>query len=230
MSKMKVLSAIAAALVCAPVALVAQNKAATYITKEQVDTVNKQQGTDRTIRVLDIGHENFAVGVVHRGATGAQPAAPAAGRMQDEAARSAAERPAAPVESLRRGRQHAASRRARRPGCIHESQTEGYYIISGAGTMVTGGRIVNGRKSARGRRGDDDAQWSVVQRQHHGAGRGDAGSEGRRHHHHSGGRSARMDDDSRSRRLSQLPPVAACADGRLRAPVDCRTEIGKSEV
>src|SRR5262247_3960148 len=70
MPNMRVLSALAAALVCAPVALVAQNKAATYITKEQVDTVNKQPGTDRTIRVLDIGHENFAVGIIHRGATG----------------------------------------------------------------------------------------------------------------------------------------------------------------
>src|SRR5436190_15763395 len=70
MAKMTVLAAIAAALVCGPVALVAQNKAATYITKEQVDTVNKQPGTDRTIRVVDIGHENFAVGIIHRGATG----------------------------------------------------------------------------------------------------------------------------------------------------------------
>jgi hypothetical protein len=33
-------------------------------------------------------------------------------------------------------------------GLTHDSQTEGYYIVSGAGTMVTGGRIVNGRKSA----------------------------------------------------------------------------------
>ena len=48
MAKMTALAAIAAALVCAPVALVAQNKAATYITKEQVDIVNKQPGTDRT--------------------------------------------------------------------------------------------------------------------------------------------------------------------------------------
>jgi hypothetical protein len=33
-------------------------------------------------------------------------------------------------------------------GISHDSQTEGYYIISGGGTMVTGGHIVNGRKSA----------------------------------------------------------------------------------
>ena len=71
MPKVKVLSAIAVALACAPVVLqVAQNKAATYITKEQVDTVNKQPGTDRTIRVFDIGPENFAVGVIHRGGDG----------------------------------------------------------------------------------------------------------------------------------------------------------------
>lgn len=34
------------------------------------------------------------------------------------------------------------------PGAItHDSQTEGYYIISGGGTLVTGGRIVNGNKT-----------------------------------------------------------------------------------
>ncbi len=146
MPKMKVLSAIAAALVCAPVVLVAQNKAATYITKEQVDTVNKQPGTDRTIQVFDIGHENFAVGVIHRGATGGgaraaggAAAGGAAGR-QGTAAAPAAE----PC-----GEKASAPPPAGTPnGLFHESQTEGYYIISGAGTMVTGGRIVNGRKSA----------------------------------------------------------------------------------
>jgi hypothetical protein len=30
----------------------------------------------------------------------------------------------------------------------HDSQTEGYYIVSGGGTLVTGGRIVNGSRSA----------------------------------------------------------------------------------
>src|SRR5436190_5007171 len=135
MAKMTVVSAIAAALVCAPVVLGAQNKAATYITKEQVDTVNKQPGTDRTIRVLDIGHENFAVGIIHRGATG-QGAAAAGGRG-----------PAAPAEPC--GEAASTPPPAGTPtGLYHESQTEGYYIVSGAGTMVTGGHIVNGRKSA----------------------------------------------------------------------------------
>src|SRR5687767_7431048 len=46
------------------------SKPATYITKEDIDIVNKQPGGDRQIKVVDIGHENFAVGIVHRGATG----------------------------------------------------------------------------------------------------------------------------------------------------------------
>src|SRR5207302_1988292 len=33
-------------------------------------------------------------------------------------------------------------------GIAHDSQTEGYLIISGGGTLVTGGHIVNGRKTA----------------------------------------------------------------------------------
>src|SRR6476620_1492703 len=41
---------------------------ATWITTEGVNTVNKNgPGTDRLIKVVDIGHENFAVGIVHRG-------------------------------------------------------------------------------------------------------------------------------------------------------------------
>src|SRR5262245_3606333 len=42
---------------------------ATYITKEEVDIVNATPGVDREIKVVDIGHENFAVGVIHRGKT-----------------------------------------------------------------------------------------------------------------------------------------------------------------
>jgi mannose-6-phosphate isomerase-like protein (cupin superfamily) len=158
MSK-KAVSAIAAALVCAPVVLVAQNKAATYITKEQVDIVNKQPGTDRTIRVLDIGHENFAVGVIHRGPTGggargaggagtdAGRGAGAAGRAGGAAGGGRGGAQAAPPEPC--GEAASTPPPAGTPnGLFHESQTEGYYIISGAGTMVTGGRIVNGRKSA----------------------------------------------------------------------------------
>jgi mannose-6-phosphate isomerase-like protein (cupin superfamily) len=145
MPKMTVVSVLAAALVGAPIVLVAQNKAATYITKEQVDTVNKQPGTDRTIRVLDIGHENFAVGIIHRGPTGAGARGGDAGRGAAAAAGGRGQAPPAEPCGDAAGTPPPAGTPT---GLFHESQTEGYYIVSGAGTMVTGGRIVNGRKSA----------------------------------------------------------------------------------
>ena len=112
---------------------------ATYITKEEIDTVNKQPGGDRQIRVVDIGSENFAVGVVHRGPTGK----PGGGGGGGGAAR-ANTPPAEPC-----GERVATPPPAGTPsGLTHDQQTEGYYIISGGGTMVTGGHIVNGRRSA----------------------------------------------------------------------------------
>src|SRR5258705_9718383 len=53
--------------------------AATYITDEEVKAVNATPGIDRTIKVVDIGPENFAVGVIHRGASAAAGAARGAG-------------------------------------------------------------------------------------------------------------------------------------------------------
>ena len=62
---------------------------------------------------------------------------------------------AAQLRAQIRRRRNRAARRPRQPppagapnGLTHDSQTEGYYIVSGGGTMVTGGRIVNGRRSA----------------------------------------------------------------------------------
>jgi hypothetical protein len=137
MPKMTAVSALAAALVCAPVVLVAQNKGATYITKEQVDTVNKQPGTDRTIRVLDIGHENFAVGIIHRGPTsGARGnGGAAAGARAGGAAAGAAARGQAPAAEPCGDSAGTPPPAGTPTGLYHESQTEGYYIVSGAGTM-----------------------------------------------------------------------------------------------
>jgi mannose-6-phosphate isomerase-like protein (cupin superfamily) len=135
-------SVIGVTLLGAPAIALAQTKTATYITKEEVDTVNKQTGTDRTIRVLDIGHENFAVGIIHRGPTGGGGGAAAGGGGAGRGAGAAA--PAEPC-----GEKASSPPPAGTPtGLFHDSQTEGYYIVSGAGTMVTGGHIVNGRKSA----------------------------------------------------------------------------------
>src|SRR5438552_6235926 len=70
----------------------AQSKptAATYITDEEVKAVNATPGVDRTIRVVDIGNENFAVGVIHR-------AAPAAGVARAGGAGAGAARGGAPA-------------------------------------------------------------------------------------------------------------------------------------
>jgi mannose-6-phosphate isomerase-like protein (cupin superfamily) len=120
--------------------------AATYISDEEVKTVNALPGVDRTIRVVDIGPENFAVGIIHRGATGgaargaagagaARGAGAGAGRGAAAAAEPCGEQSTAPVTGATGG------------GIAHDQQTEGYLIVSGSGTMITGGKIVNGRKS-----------------------------------------------------------------------------------
>src|SRR5947207_14639893 len=71
-----ILGAAAVALALAPLTVGAQTpKAATYITDEEVKTVNKEPGIDRTIKVADIGSENFSVGIIHRAATTATAAA-----------------------------------------------------------------------------------------------------------------------------------------------------------
>jgi mannose-6-phosphate isomerase-like protein (cupin superfamily) len=133
-----------AAVSCLPFVALAQSsssKPATYITKEEVDTVNKTPGGDRQIKVVDIGSENFAVGVVHRGATGGRGAGGGGGG--GDTARGSTP----PAESC--GERAATAPPAGTPSALtHDQQTEGYYIISGGGTMVTGGHLVNGRKSA----------------------------------------------------------------------------------
>jgi mannose-6-phosphate isomerase-like protein (cupin superfamily) len=144
------------------------SKPATYITKAEVDAVNATPGVDRTIRVVDIGHEHYSVGIIHRGATGAAArggagggaaagggargaAAGGGGGARGAAAGGAAaggggRGGAAPVPC---GERTSTPPAAGGPsGISHDLQTEGYLIVSGSGTMVTGGHIVNGSKSA----------------------------------------------------------------------------------
>src|SRR5689334_13781327 len=143
------------------------SKPATYITKAEVDAVNATPGVDRTIRVVDIGHEHYSVGIIHRGATGAPARGAAAGGGAGRAGGGAAAggggggRGAAGGGAAAAGGRGAAAaavpcgERSSTPppaggpsGISHDLQTEGYLIVSGAGTMVTGGHIVNGTKSA----------------------------------------------------------------------------------
>jgi mannose-6-phosphate isomerase-like protein (cupin superfamily) len=130
----------AAALVAMPATALAQSpKAATYITDEQIKLINASPGVDRQIVSVDIGKLNEAVGIVHRGPTTAPPSG-------SGAAPGAAAAAAAQAEPC--GEKAATPPAAGTPGGIsHDHQTETYIIVSGGGTLVTGGHIVNGRKS-----------------------------------------------------------------------------------
>ena len=154
----RVLRGLVAVFTIIPAAAVAQApKAATYITDEEVKAVNATPGIDRTIRVVDIGNQHFAVGIIHRGATGgaARGTGAAGGGAAATGARSGAPggggagRGADTAAAAPCGEQASTPPAGGVPGGIaHDSQTEGYLIVSGGGTLVTGGRIVNGRKSA----------------------------------------------------------------------------------
>ena len=105
---------------------------ATYIGVEQWrDTVNALPGVDRQIVSQDIGKLNLSVGIIHRGAT-----SPADGGGQGGGG-------AAPPSDC--GVSSGAESGAR--GFQHLHQTETYIIVSGAGTLITGGSILNGRMS-----------------------------------------------------------------------------------
>ncbi len=131
-----------AAAIAVPIILRAQSKptSATYITKEEVDKVNAVPGVDRTIRVVDIGGENFSVGIIHRvGAAAARGGAAGRGR--------GAARGTPPPPDCGELTSTPPTSGGARGMIAHDSQTEGYLIVSGGGTLITGGHIVNGRHS-----------------------------------------------------------------------------------
>ena len=159
-----VLRMLAVACVLAPAAIGAQvvntgPKAATYITDEDVKMVNALPGVDRQLVSVDVGKTNVQVGIIHRaaaaprgagaGAAGAGAgagrgagggAAAGGGRAGGAAGAAAAAQPCGePMTTVPAD--------AAPGGIFHEGQTETYIIVSGTGTLVTGGKIVNGRKS-----------------------------------------------------------------------------------
>ena len=112
-------------------------KAATYITDEDVKKVNALPGVDRQIVSVDVGKLNEAVGIVHRGSTRTPPAAPPTGANASQPPPVPCGEQMASLPAVTGG-----------TGILHDHQTETYIIVSGTGTLVTGGRIANGRKSA----------------------------------------------------------------------------------
>ena len=196
-----------------PVAAVGQSassKPATYITKEEVDIVNKQPGGDRQIKVVDIGSEHFAVGVVHRGMTGAPATGGGAGAAACDGPGSGTVR--------RTGRGSAAGGNSQRPhprpadrGLLHRVWWRHH-----------GDRRTHRQRPALGAQlcGHDRTEWALMQRSRCRPGRRHKGREGRGHHHHPRRYAARLGEHPRSCGLPQLPSVGSTPDGRVRAPVD----------
>ncbi len=104
---------------------------ATYIGVEQWrDTVNALPGVDRQLVSQDIGKLNLSVGIIHRNALAPSSGS---GRGGGGAAQSDCGVSSGELSGAR--------------GIQHLHQTETYIIVSGAGTLVTGGSILNGRLS-----------------------------------------------------------------------------------
>jgi len=151
------LSASLAALAISQGVMLAQGppKEAIDISAAQIQAVLAAHASvDNTIRVIDMGTYAMSVAVVHRGAT-PQPGAArgagggAAGRGGAAGGRAAAGRGAAAAAEPCGLKEAPAGAQMSHPGMIaHNQTTETYIVISGSGTLVTGGEIVNGRKSA----------------------------------------------------------------------------------
>jgi mannose-6-phosphate isomerase-like protein (cupin superfamily) len=130
-------------------------KEATDITNAEVLAVLKAgaartpPAVDQTLRVLDMGTYAMSVAVIHRGAT-PQPGAArggGAGRAGGGAGAGAG-RGAAPAAEACGLADAPAGAQASPPGMIaHDQTTETYIVISGSGTLVTGGQIAKGRRS-----------------------------------------------------------------------------------
>ena len=138
--KNKALQILAMWLAAFPVVALAQApKDGVYISDEDVKAVlkhsldTKRTIPDNTLRVIDMGKYQLGVAVIHRGAMaggggtsggGATPASPAPACGE--------QRPGATGPS----------------GIFHDDTAESYVVISGSATLIMGGTVVNGRRSA----------------------------------------------------------------------------------
>ena len=144
----QILRILAVLLAVYPIVALAQApKDGVYITDEDIKAVLKHSADihrtipDNTIRVIDMGQYQLGVAVVQRAAMkgpGAANANTAAGNAP--AAAVSAGGAAAACGEKRAG--------ATGPnGILHDDTAESYVVISGGGTLITGGTIVNGKRS-----------------------------------------------------------------------------------
>jgi mannose-6-phosphate isomerase-like protein (cupin superfamily) len=102
------------------------------ITEKQVQAVLNTGKGDQTLRVLDMGNYQLSLAIVHRGKTAARTEV------------------AVPANAEKCGLKEApAGAPISPPGMIaHADTVETYIVVSGEGTLITGGQIVDGHKSA----------------------------------------------------------------------------------
>jgi mannose-6-phosphate isomerase-like protein (cupin superfamily) len=134
----KILQTLAIFLAACPVAGLAQApKDGVYISDEDVKAVlkravdTKRVNPDNTIRVIDMDKYQLSVAVIHRGAMGGGGGANAGAAAANPAQACGEKRPGA----------------AGPTGIFHDDTAESYVVISGSATLITGGAIVNGRRS-----------------------------------------------------------------------------------
>ena len=134
----KILQALVMVLAAFPVVGLAQApKDGVYISDNDVKAVlkhsvdTKRTIPDNTLRVIDMDKYQLGVAVIHRGAMGGGGGANTAAAANPSPA-CGEQRPNATGPT----------------GIFHDDTAESYVVISGNATLITGGTIVNGRRSA----------------------------------------------------------------------------------
>ena len=134
----KILQTLAMVLAAFPVVGLAQApKDGVYISDDDVKAVlkhsvdTKRTIPDNTLRVIDMDKYQLGVAVIHRGAMGGGGGANTAAAANPSPA-CGEQRPDAKGPT----------------GIFHDDTAESYVVISGSATLITGGTIVNGRRSA----------------------------------------------------------------------------------
>jgi mannose-6-phosphate isomerase-like protein (cupin superfamily) len=138
--KNKALQVLAIWIAACPIICLAQApKDDVYISNEDVQAVlkhsldTKRTIPDNTLRVVDMDKYQLGVAVVHRGAMG--------GGAGNAAGGATAANPAPACGEQRPGTTGPS-------GIFHDDTAESYVVISGSATLITGGAVVNGRRSA----------------------------------------------------------------------------------
>ncbi len=133
----KIFATTAALCMASTAVLAAAPTAATIITNDDVNAVLKAEPfNDHTIRVVDMGQNyNMSIAVVSRGPTGGPP-------------RAAPPPPKVPPVACGLKAAPAGAKLSPESSIAHDATAETYVVIRGAGTLITGGQVVNGTRSA----------------------------------------------------------------------------------